>query len=180
MYALLNPIPRERVAVPFDVDHHRAPVLLGWTVRALFSMRLVAGVSARSVRRQAVVRAPRTQSHRSRGPRWQRPKSKHGQCAPAQGRGPFACVRSRKLCALAALIVVTFGCAALVSKSGAIITCEWPGCIDGAAFTSPRDIYVDPADGDHAYVADYGNCAVQTSVFRSPVADSLQASCVLT
>ena len=54
------------------------------------------------------------------------------------------------------------------------------GVASAAAFTSPRDIYVDPADGDHAYVADYGNCAVQTSVFRSPVADSLQASCVLT
>jgi len=85
---------------------------------------------------QPVTRATRTRSHRSRGPRWQRLKSKRGQCAPAQGHGLaaifddlFACDRSRKLCALAAvLVVVAFGCAAIVPKPG--VTCDEPGCVE--------------------------------------------------
>ena len=118
----------------------------------------------RRVRRQPEVHAPRARVQRSRGPR--RSKRKH--FAPSQGYGlasvtfPFACGRSRKLCALAAvLIVVAFGCAALVHKSAvatcgfdraalvhksAVAACDEPGCIDGATFARPRDVVDTAAD----------------------------------
>ena len=43
------------------------------------------------------------------------------------------------------LVVVAFGCAALAHKSAAT-ACDVPGCIDSAAFTSPRDMLDTAAD----------------------------------